>query len=184
MTTTPPFDLKKSYLSLKAHENMIGYASFGIRLDGGQSREGIIKIAAQRHPYGGGQYTLTVIVDTEGEIAVKAQLDALVQHLCADLFRPHLGQGFDRLVTMPLDTFAQHPGWLITELTFHFRRTDERDSVMLEEKLLPALACVLPITIDSVDWWPVSRPQTAPPPAGSPGEGSLKSFFTRWFGAG
>ena len=184
MTTTPPFDLKKSYLSLKAHENMIGYASFGIRLDGGQSREGVIKIAAQRHPYGGGQYTLTVIVDTESQPAVKAQLDALVQHLCADPFRPHLGQGFDRLVTMPLDAFAQHSGWLITELTFHFRRIDERDSVMLEEKLLPALACVLPITIDSVDWWPVGRPQTAPPATGNPGPGSLKSFFTRWFGAG
>jgi len=184
MNTTPPFDPKKSYLSLKTHENMIGYTSFGIRLDGGQSREGVIKIAAQRHPYGGGQYTLTVIVDTEGQPAVKAQLDALVRHLCADLFRPHLGQGFDRLVTMPLDAFAQHPGWLITELNFHFRRTDERDSVMLEEKLLPALACVLPITIDPVDWWPVGRPQTAPPATGSPGQASLKSFFTRWFGAG
>jgi hypothetical protein len=184
MTTTPPFDLKKSYLSLKAHENMIGYVSFGIRLDGGQSREGVIKIAAQRHPYGGGQYTLTVIVDTEGQPAVKAQLDALVQPLGTDLLRPHLGQGFERLVTMPLDTFAQHSGWLITELTFHFRRTDERDSVMLEEKLLPALACVLPIAIDSVDWWPVGRPQTAPPATASQGPGSLKSFFTRWFGAG
>jgi hypothetical protein len=164
MATTPPFDPKKSYLSLKAHENMIGYTSFGIRLDGGQSREGVIKIAAQRHPYGGGQYTLTVIVDTEGQPAVKAQLDALV--------------------TMPLDAFAQHPGWLITELNFHFRHTDERDSVMLEEKLLPALACVLPITMEAVDWWPVGRPQTAPPATGSPGRGSLKSFFTRWFGAG
>ena len=184
MTTTPPFDSKKSYLSLKAHETMLGYASFGIRLDGGQFQEGVIKIAAQRHPYGGVQYTLTVIVDTEGEPAVKAQLDALVQHLCTDLFRPHLGQGFDRLVMMPLDVFAQHPGWLITELNFHFRRTDERDSVMLEEKLLPALACVLPITIDAVDWWPVGRTQSAPPAAGSSGEGSLKSFFTRWFGTG
>jgi hypothetical protein len=184
MTTTPPFDPKKSYLSLKAHENMLGYTSFAIRLEGDQSREGVIKIAAQRHPYGGGQYTLTVIVDTEGPPAVKAQLDALVQHLSADLFRPHLGQGFDRLVMIPLDAFAQHPGWLITELNFHFRRTDERDSVMLEEKLLPALACVLPITIDPVDWWPVGRPQTAPPATGSPGQASLKSFFTRWFGAG
>jgi hypothetical protein len=184
MTTTLPFDLKKSYLSLKAHENMIGYASFGIRLDGGQSREGVIKIAAQRLPYGGGQYTLTVLVDTEGQPAVKAQLDALVQNLCADLFRPHLGQGFERLVTMPLDAFALHPGWLITELTFHFRRTDERDSVMLEEKLLPALTSVLPITIDSVEWWPVGRTQPAPPAAASPEAGSLKSFFTRWFGAG
>jgi hypothetical protein len=82
-----------------------------------------------------------------------------------------------------LDAFARHPGWLITELNFHFRGTDERDSVMLEEKL-PALACVLPITIDAVDWWPVGLPQTAPPAAESPGQGSLKSFFTRWFGAG
>ena len=79
--------------------------------------------------------------------------------------------------------FAQHPGWFITELNFHFRRTDERDSVMLEEKLLPALACVLPISIEAVDWWPVGRPQPAPAP-GSPGGSSLKSLFTRWFGAG
>ena len=57
------YDPRKSYLSLKAHENMLAFVGF--RFQAGQAREeGVIKLSCFQKPYGGGYLTLTIIVDT------------------------------------------------------------------------------------------------------------------------
>ena len=65
---TREFDPIKSYLTLKAHEKMIAYVSLRFPMDGkNRGREGVIKISSFHRPYGGGQLTLTFIIDTEGD---------------------------------------------------------------------------------------------------------------------
>ena len=79
---TGEFDPKKSYLTLKAHEKMIAYASFRFQHDGKNGgREGVIKISSFHRPYGGGQLTLTFIIDTEGDEALRHQLDELFNNI-------------------------------------------------------------------------------------------------------
>ena len=96
---TREFDPKKSYLTLKAHEKMIAYASFRFQYDGqDKGREGVLKISAFHRAYGGGQLTLTFIVDTEGNKALRHRLDELFENITANSVRPHLGASFEKIV--------------------------------------------------------------------------------------
>ena len=89
---TTEFDPRKSYLTLKAHEKMIAYVSFRFAIDGKLSgREGVIKISSFNRPYGGGQLTLTFIVDTEGNEALKHELNGLFDKITDESVRSKLG---------------------------------------------------------------------------------------------
>lgn len=181
---TQEFDPRKSYLSVKAHEKMIAYVGFGFRFGADdQSKEGVIKISSFHRPYGGGYITLTFIVDTEDNREVKAHLKQLFNNLAEDSLRPYLGKDMEKIVKVSLDSLEEIPEWYIEEITVHFSNIDERLNVLIEEKLVPALASSLSFSFDPVEWWPADKPVNVPLEASLMEKISLKTLFRKWFKA-
>lgn len=180
---TAEFDPKKSYLTLKAHEKMIAFVGFRFAIDDkGKGREGVIKISSFHRPYGGGQLTLTFIIDTEGDEALKHRLDDLFRKITDESIRSKLGNSFEKVVKVSLDALAHMQSWYVEEVSIHFRSFEERANVLIEEKLIPALEKVLGIDFENVEWWPenlVQRPLSNREIAEYP---SVKQLFKRWFG--
>ena len=179
---TREFDPKKSYLTLKAHEKMIAYASFRFQYDGKDiGREGVIKISSFHRPYGGGHLTLTFIIDTEGDEALRQQLDELFKNITDESVRPKLGKSFEKVVKVSLDALADMQNWYVEELGIHFRSLEERANVLIEERLIPALENVLHFEFETIEWWPenlAQRPLSRKEIADHP---SVKQLFKKWF---
>ncbi|UCD78452.1 MAG: hypothetical protein JSW26_24065 [Desulfobacterales bacterium] len=181
---TQEFDPKKSYLTVKANENMIAYAGFVVVFEAGaKSKEGVVKISSFHRPYGGGYLTLTFIVDKGQDEALKSQLEKLCNTITEDSLRPMLGTSFERIVKVDLDMLDETKGWYLEEINVYFRTLAQREKVLVEEKLLPALECILPCKFETVEWWPEGR--RADPPGGKEiaEQKSLKGLFKRWFGS-
>lgn len=181
---TQEFDPKKSYLCLKAHEKMIAYVSFVVRFkENNQGKEGIIKISSSHRPYGGGCITLTFIVDTEDNQELKDHLKQLFNNLTPDSLKLYLGKDMDKVVKVSLDALEEIPEWYIEEVSVHFSNINERENVLIEEKLIPALESSLSFCFDPVEWWPPDKPVEIPEDASLKEYVSLKSLFRRWFKA-
>jgi hypothetical protein len=179
---TQEFDPKKSYLSLKAHEKMIAYVGFQVRLgEKGVEKEGVIKISSFQRPYGGGYITLTFIVDTEDDRELKDHLKQVFKKLTPDSLEPSLGKDMQKLVKVSLDSLEEIPEWYIEELSIHFSNFSERLDVLIEEKLLPVLESNLSFAFDPVQWWPADRPVEGPKEASLLEQISLKTLFRKWF---
>ena len=179
---TREFDPKKSYLTLKAHEKMIAYAGFRFQYEGqDKGREGVIKISSFHRPYGGGQLTLTFIIDTEGDKDLRHRLDELFAGITDATISPKLGKHFEKVVKVSLDDLAHVQNWYVEELTIHFRSLEDRTNVLIEERLIPALEKVLRIEFEGVEWWPenlVQRPLSRKEIAEHP---TVKQLFKKWF---
>ena len=179
---TQEFDPKKSYLAVKAHEKMIAYVGFQVRLgEKGVKKEGVIKISSFQRPYGGGYITLTFIVDTEDDPELKDHLKQIFNRLRQDSLEPSLGKNMQKLVTVSLDSLEEIPEWYIEELSIHFSSFGERLDVLIEERLLPALESNLSFSFDPVQWWPADRPVEGPKEASLLEHISLKALFRKWF---
>ena len=179
---TREFDPKKSYLTLKAHEKMIAYVSFRFPIEGKDTgREGVIKISSFHRPYGGGQLTLTFIIDTEGDEALRHKLDELFGKITDESIRSKLDTSFEKVVKVSLDALAHMQGWYVEEVAIHFRSFEERANVLIEQKLIPVLKKILGIEFENVEWWPenlVQRPLSQKEIDEHP---SVKQLFKRWF---
>jgi len=182
---TQEFDPRKSYLAVKANEKMIAYFGFVFPLEeDGKSKEGVVKLSSLHRPYGGGYLTLTIMVDKGPEGAPDNQLERLCDNITEEKLRPLLGGEFERMVRVDLDLLEKTKGWYVEEINIYFRTIVEREKVLVEEKLLPALECILPCKFDPVEWWPEGR-QTAPPPDSEIDDHiTLKGLFKKWFGSG
>jgi hypothetical protein len=182
---TQEFDPRKSYLAVKANEKMIAYAGFVLIFEeDGKRKEGVVKISSLHRPYGGGYLTLTFIVDKGQDEALKTQLEKLCNKITEDSLRPRLGQDFERMVKIDLDMLDETKRWHIEEINVYFRNISEREKVLIEERLLPALECILPCKFETVEWWPEGR-RTEPPGGKEITEQkSLKGIFKKWFGSG
>ena len=182
---TQEFDPRKSYLAVKANEKMIAYVSFVFQLEeDGKSKEGVVKISSLHRPYGGGYLTLTFMVDKEPQNAPKNELELICNNITEDSLRPQLGGEFERMVRVDLDMLEGTKGWFVEEINVYFRTLADREKVLVEEKLLPALEGILPCKFDPVEWWPEGR-KTEPPSGGEIDEHvSLKGLFKKWFGSG
>lgn len=179
---TREFDPKKSYLTIKAHEKMIAYVSFLIRLVGnGADKEGVLKISKFHRPYGGGQLTLTFIINTDGDAKLKFRLNNIFGNLTNESMRPKLGRSFEKVVKISLDSLAQIKDWYVEEINVHFRSLEERENVLIEGKLIPALQSVLPFSFDPVEWWPENMAPQSLISKEIEKQKSLKSIFKRWF---
>jgi hypothetical protein len=179
---TQEFDPRKSYLAVKAHEKMIAYVGF--KIEDGQvdpDLEGVIKISSFQRPYGGGYYTLTFIVDTNGDENVKKTLKARFDNLTETSLKPYLGKEIQKLVKVSLDSLEKIPEWYVEEISVHLSIIDERENVLIEDKLIPALATSLSFSFDPVQWWPVDRPAKDPEEASWIEQLSLKAIFKKWF---
>jgi len=181
---TEEFDPRKSYLAVKANEKMIAYAGFLVDLeDDAKGKEGVVKISSFHRPYGGGYLTLTFIVDKGPDDTLKARLAKLCSKITEDSLGPMLGKDFERIVKVDLDIFDETEGWYLEEINVYFRALAEREKVLIEEKLLPALECILPCKFETLEWWPEGR--RTDPPGGRQIEAqkSLKGLFKKWFGS-
>ncbi|MGD8664759.1 MAG: hypothetical protein PVI38_10240 [Desulfobacterales bacterium] len=179
---TREFDPKKSYLAIKAHEKMIAYVSF--KVEDGQNytdQEGVIKISSFQRPYGGGTYTLTFIVDTNDDKDLKETLKKRFDSLNEASLKPYLGKDMQRVVKVSLDSLEKIPEWYVEEVSVHLSKMDERANVLIEEKLMPALAASLSISFDPVQWWPADKPVREPEEMSFMEQLSLKALFKRWF---
>ena len=179
---TQEFDPKKSYLSLKAHEKMIAYVGFRIQ-DGGDERdqEGVIKISSSQRPYGGGYITLTFIMDTKDDKDLKDKLSQRFNSLTEDSLKPFFGEEMEKIVKVSLDSLEQIPTWYIEEVNVYFRKIDDRENVLIEDRLIPALASSLSFSFDPVQWWPADKPLKEPEDKSLMGQLSLKAIFRKWF---
>jgi hypothetical protein len=179
---TREFDPKKSYLTLKAHEKMIAYVGFRFQSSSEDNeKEGIVKISGNYHPYGGGHLTLTFIVDTAGDEALKVRLNDIFNNLTDAAIRPELGKSFEKIVKVSLDSLAHIQDWYVEEINIHFRSMQERENVLVEAMLLPALQNALGFAFNSVEWWPEGlkhQPISGDDIAEHP---SLKALIKKWF---
>ena len=182
---TTEFDAKKSYLTIKSHEKMIAYVSFQVRLEENDvDKEGVIKISKLQRPYGGGQLTLTFIINTDGDDNLKASLNDIFSNLTDESMRPNLGRSFERVIKVSLDSLARIKDWYVEEITLHFKSLEERENVLVEGKLIPALQNVLPFSFDPVEWWPEKMAPQSLISKEIEKQKSLKSIFKRWFSFG
>ena len=181
---TREFDPRKSYLAVKSNEKMIAFVGFVIRPEkNGSNKEGVVKISSFHRPYGGGYLTLTFIVDIAQDKQHKKHLQRLCDNITEDSLRPFLGKGFEKMVKVSLDSLEEIKGWYIEEVNVHFRSIEDREKVLIEEKLIPALEDILPCTFDPVDWWPAERNKGAPEDKEIEEQVSLRALFRKWFGA-
>jgi hypothetical protein len=181
---TQEFDPRKSYLAVKANEKMIAYVGFAIQLEeNGKSKEGVVKISSLHRPYGGGYLTLTFMVDKGQDDALKTQFEKLCSKITEESLRPHLGKGFERMVKVDLDMLEETKGWYIEEINIYFRTIAEREKVLVEEMLLPALECTLPCKFEPVEWWPEGRKSEPPGDKEIDAQISIKGLFKKWFGS-
>jgi hypothetical protein len=179
---TREFDPKKSYLTIKSHEKMIAYVSFLIRLgDHEVGKEGVIKISKFQRPYGGGQLTLTFIINTDGDDRLKVSLNNIFENLTDESMRSNLDRSFEKLVKVSLDSLAQIKDWYVEEITIHFKSLEERENVLIEGKLIPALQSVLPFSFDPVEWWPENMAPQSLISKEIEKQKSVKSIFKKWF---
>lgn len=179
---TQEFDPRKSYLSVKAHENMIAYVGFKIHdVKYDRDQEGVIKISSFQRPYGGGYFTLTFIVDTKDDKELRDNLNQLFNKLSEDTLQPFLGKDMEKIVKVSLDSLEKIPEWYVEEIGVHFSKMNERQNVLIEERLIPALASILSFSFDSVEWWPADKPVNEPEEASLMEQISLKALFRRWF---
>ena len=174
------YDPRKSYLSLKAHENMLAFVGF--RCQTGQNREGVIKISSFQKPYGGGYLTLTIIVDTGDRQELATQLNRLFDGLRPEDLSAHLGPEYERIVKVSLDALTRVQGWYVKEINVHFRTLTDRVNVLIEKQLIPALGKLLPFSFDPVQWWPAGKESEAPVSTPLEGPASLRKIFRKWFG--
>ena len=182
---TQEFDPRKSYLAVKANEKMIAYVSFVFQLEeDGKSKEGVVKISSLHRPYGGGYLTLTFMVDKEPQNAPKNELELICNNITEDSLRPQLGGEFERMVRVDLDMLEETRGWYVEEINVYFRTLAEREKLLVEEKLLPALEGILPCKFEPVEWWPEGRKTGLPSGAEIDEHISLKGLFKKWFGSG
>lgn len=183
---TREFDPFKSYLTLKANEKMIAYAGFEAQAEEGNGpKEGVVKISSFHRPYGGGYLTLTFLLD-QGE---KKSEVPFWENFCANLteesLRPLLGEKFERLVKVSLDALDHVKNWYVQEINVYYRSFENREKVIIEEKLIPALESVLPCKFGPIEWWPASRkPTTADKKKTRPEEVTLRALLRKWFGTG
>jgi hypothetical protein len=181
-----PFDEKKSYLSIKAHEGMIAFAGFLIEvIDGEAKKEGILKISSSKKAYGGGYLTLTFIVDTEVLPDVKEHLDRHFANLTASALEPFVGKTLERINKIQLGEVLNVQDWYVEEINVHLTALKGEGKAIVEKSLIPAFEKILPCSFHPVEWWPMENRDSAEPSEQGLLETlapeSIKGIFQRWF---
>lgn len=179
---TQEFDPIKSYLSVKAHEKMIAFAGFAVRVgEDSQNKEGVIKISSSQRPYGGGHFTLTFIVDTGDDKDLIKHLEQRFNGLTEDSLKSFLGKDMKKIVKVSLDSLEKIPEWYIEEVSVHLSKIEDRLNVLIEDRLIPALASSLAFSFDPVEWWPSDKGLEEPEETSLMEHISLKTMFRKWF---
>jgi hypothetical protein len=181
---TQEFDPKKSYLAVKANEKMIAFASFLIRMEENvATREGVVKISSFHRPYGGGYLTLTFIADKGPNEALSNRLEKSFNSLTENALKPLLGEEFQRIVKVDLDSLEETRWWYIEEVNMYFHSIEGLEKILVEGKIIPALEVLLPFTFEPIEWWPEGRKAEAPDGERVGESMPLRAIFKKWFGS-
>lgn len=179
---TKEFDQRSSYRALKAHENMIAFVDFQVQPENDLATDGVVKVASSKRPFGGKQLTLTFIIDTAENESLQTHLNEKFQSLSSAHLEPYFGRTLERMVKVSLDSLAGIKNWYIEEIGLHLSSAEERESVLIEEMLMPALDCGLGFKFGAVEWWPQGKTRAHLSPNEIEAQKSPKSLFKRWFG--
>ena len=181
-----PFDEKKSYLSIKAHEGMIAFVGYLMEIEEGEAKkEGILKISSFHKAYGGGSLTLTFIIDTQDLPAVKESLDRHFANLTETTLKPFVGKTLERINKVKLDEVLHVQDWYVEEINVHLTALKGEEKTIVEKSLIPAFEKILPCSFQPVEWWPMeSRVSEEPSEQGwieTLTPESIKGIFQKWF---
>ncbi|EHJ48693.1 hypothetical protein DFW101_2689 [Solidesulfovibrio carbinoliphilus subsp. oakridgensis] len=153
-------DLKRQLRELKAHEQLAGFAGFGLDLGrGGPPRDGVMKIAEFVRQDGTGYVTLTFQVDADPDPGNRAALSAVFDRFArfaqaadAATGQARFGSGFEYLMVVT-EGLADGDDWLLVEFDIYYKNLKGRLRGLIEASVLPGLAPVLPATFEPVTWW-------------------------------
>jgi hypothetical protein len=87
----------------------------------------------------------------------------------------------EKMVKVSLDSLEKIPEWYIEEVSIHFSKIEERLNVLIEDRLIPALASSLSFSFDPLEWWPADKPVEEPEESSLLEHISLKTMFRKWF---
>ena len=94
-----------------------------------------------------------------------------------------MGNEFERIVKVDLDSLEETRWWYTEEVNLYFRSIEGREKILVEEKVVPALEKLLPCTFDPIEWWPEGKEMEVPNGKEIEEQLSLRGIFKRWFGA-
>lgn len=179
---TTEFDERSSYRALKAHENMIAFIDFQVQPGNDSATDGVVKVSSAEQAFGGKQLTLTFIIDTAEDDRLHAYLNEKFEALESTHFEPYFGKTLERMVKVSLDSLTGIKDWHIEEIGLHLRAAQERESVLIEEMLLPALDYGLEFKFGAIEWWPQGKTRAQLSAKEIKTQKSPRSLFQRWFG--
>ena len=152
-------DLKKQLKQIKAEEHMTAFAGLRIELgEGLPSREGVLKVSDHIRPDASGYVTLTFQMDLDMDEASKNALRHVFQRFAlfaskADpvVAEARFGKGFEYLMLVD-DGFDEGDLWFMAEVSVYYKSMRGRRE-LVESRIIPALAELLPARFESVQWW-------------------------------
>jgi hypothetical protein len=122
-----------------------------------------------------------MIAYTKDDKDLKDNLSQRFNSLTEDSLKPFLGEEMEKIVKVSLDSLKQMQTWYIEEVNVYFSKIDDRENVLIEDRLIPALASSLSFSFEPVEWWPADKPVKEPDEASLMGQLSLKAIFRKWF---
>ncbi len=178
-------DIKKSTLALKAGELMIAFVGFTLSVKDQIDKEGVLKISAFYRGDAPGYLTLTFIIDTEGDPSISNALESVFHRLTEESIRPYMGSELGEVITVPLDFVAESHNWFIHEISLYFAALKNREKLLTEDWVIPAVAACLGLTFETVQWWQGDeesfQKMTVPETKKLNTIKSLKQMFNSWF---
>ena len=175
------YDVTESLLAGKADERMIAFAGFvALAADARGEAEGVLKIAAFTRPDGNGYLTLTFVIDLDADTERKGVLQGRFAALDQDRLTARLGDDFEMLLDVPLNSFGALPGFYVEELNIYFRRLAGNERNILEDRLVPLLSDLIGARFEPLDWGTEGDGREGPagPGGGAP---DAKQALTRSF---
>ena len=180
-------DLERTVISLKAGERMIAFVGFGILLDENRpKKDGVLKISSFSRSDGSGYLTLTFVVDTEKDQTTIDHLARVFKDAGLGSMQARLGHELEMIVSVPLDLLARAHDLYVAELDFYFRQVRDREKLLVEQKVIPALRDTLHCVFEPVEWLMAKQPDVSAPPARAvdqSADNSVKALFRKWFGS-
>jgi len=153
-------DLKKQLKTIKAGEHMMAFAGLMVELgDGLAPKEGVLKAADHVRPDGSGYITLTFQLDLDMDETSKNALNNVFRRFAifaskADpvVAATRFGQGFEYLMLID-DGFDEGDMWFMAEVSVYYKKLKDMARELLEGRIIPALAELLPARFENLQWW-------------------------------
>ncbi len=155
-------DLKKQLKQVKASERMVAFA--GLHLDLGKAnpdKDGVLKIADHVRADDSGYLTLTFMIDLDMDRESREMLSGVFTRFARFAERAdtavavaaaRFGTGFEYLMLIN-DGPDGGDMWFMAEVNLYYKALKGRTRELIETKIIPALAELLPARFEGVNWY-------------------------------